>query len=42
MDHRVLAHYGGDLGLANVHPPALHRLREHQRRHPTGRPEATR
>ncbi|GAA4561634.1 fatty acid desaturase [Micromonospora coerulea] len=31
MDHRVLAHYGGDLELANVHPPALRRLRERQR-----------
>ncbi|SCL56848.1 alkane 1-monooxygenase [Micromonospora chersina] len=28
MDHRVLAHYGGDLELANVHPPARDRLRE--------------
>ncbi|PSK63883.1 Alkane 1-monooxygenase [Micromonospora sp. MH33] len=28
MDHRVLAHYGGDLALANVHPPARDRLRE--------------
>ncbi|TDC65332.1 alkane 1-monooxygenase [Micromonospora sp. KC207] len=27
MDHRVLAHYGGDLELANVHPPARARLR---------------
>jgi alkane 1-monooxygenase len=27
MDHRVLAHYGGDLELANVHPPARDRLR---------------
>ncbi|RKN49071.1 alkane 1-monooxygenase [Micromonospora endolithica] len=27
MDHRVLAHYEGDLGRANVHPPALARLR---------------
>lgn len=26
MDHRVLAHYGGDLRLANVHPPARARL----------------
>ncbi|MCW6003662.1 alkane 1-monooxygenase [Micromonospora sp. CPCC 205371] len=26
MDHRVLAHYGGDLSLANVHPPARARL----------------
>jgi alkane 1-monooxygenase len=26
MDHRVLAHYGGDLGLANVHPPERARL----------------
>ncbi|WP_446219276.1 alkane 1-monooxygenase [Micromonospora sp. IBHARD004] len=32
MDHRVLAHYGGDLGRANVHPPALRRLRERRRR----------
>ncbi|MFF5175817.1 alkane 1-monooxygenase [Micromonospora sp. NPDC000089] len=28
MDHRVLANYGGDLALANVHPPARRRLRE--------------
>jgi alkane 1-monooxygenase len=21
MDHRVLAHYGGDVSLANIHPP---------------------
>jgi alkane 1-monooxygenase len=27
MDHRVLAHYDGDLDLANVHPPARDRLR---------------
>ncbi|MBV1852967.1 alkane 1-monooxygenase [Catellatospora tritici] len=27
MDRRVLAHYAGDLTLANVHPPALARLR---------------
>ncbi|MFI7434245.1 alkane 1-monooxygenase [Micromonospora haikouensis] len=27
MDHRVLAHYGGDLESANVHPPARARLR---------------
>jgi alkane 1-monooxygenase len=26
MDHRVLAHYGGDLTLANLHPPARDRL----------------
>ncbi|XTZ16462.1 alkane 1-monooxygenase [Micromonospora echinospora] len=26
MDHRVLAHYGGDLSRANVHPPARRRL----------------
>ncbi|MFI6228341.1 alkane 1-monooxygenase [Micromonospora echinospora] len=26
MDHRVLAHYGGDPSRANVHPPARHRL----------------
>jgi alkane 1-monooxygenase len=26
MDHRVLAHYGGDLSRANVHPPARERL----------------
>ncbi|GAB3802473.1 alkane 1-monooxygenase [Micromonospora zhanjiangensis] len=25
MDHRVLAHYGGDPALANVHPPARDR-----------------
>jgi len=25
MDHRVLAHYGGDVTLANVHPPARQR-----------------
>ncbi|MEH0841967.1 alkane 1-monooxygenase [Micromonospora sp. CPCC 205711] len=31
MDHRVLAHYGGELELANVHPPALRRLRERRR-----------
>ncbi|MEV4489698.1 alkane 1-monooxygenase [Micromonospora coxensis] len=34
MDHRVLAHYGGDLALANVHPPALRRLRERRDRRP--------
>ncbi|SCG51395.1 alkane 1-monooxygenase [Micromonospora halophytica] len=34
MDRRVLAHYGGDLGLANVHPPALRRLRERHDRRP--------
>lgn len=28
MDPRVLAHYGGDLSLANVHPRAAERLRE--------------
>jgi alkane 1-monooxygenase len=28
MDRRVVAHYDGDLGLANVHPPAERRLRE--------------
>ncbi|MGC4807419.1 alkane 1-monooxygenase [Micromonospora sp. DT233] len=28
MDHRVIAHYGGDLAQANVHPPARARLRE--------------
>ncbi|BCB89322.1 hypothetical protein Psuf_066350 [Phytohabitans suffuscus] len=28
MDPKVLAHYGGDLALANVHPPAVRRLRE--------------
>ncbi|HEX6498760.1 MAG TPA: alkane 1-monooxygenase [Micromonosporaceae bacterium] len=27
MDRRVVAHYGGDLSRANVHPPALARLR---------------
>ncbi len=26
MDHRVVAHYGGDVTLANVHPPARERL----------------
>ena len=26
MDHRVLAHYGGDVTLANLHPPARKRL----------------
>ena len=26
MDKRVVAHYGGDLSLANVHPPAAARL----------------
>ncbi|GLY21394.1 alkane 1-monooxygenase [Micromonospora sp. NBRC 101691] len=26
MDHRVLAHYGGDPSRANVHPPARRRL----------------
>jgi alkane 1-monooxygenase len=25
MDHRVLAHYGGDITLANIHPPARQR-----------------
>ncbi|RQW89603.1 alkane 1-monooxygenase [Micromonospora globispora] len=39
MDHRVLAHYGGDLERANVHPPALRRLRERQRRRPATTPE---
>ncbi|WP_405112020.1 alkane 1-monooxygenase [Micromonospora sp. NBC_01405] len=28
MDRRVLAHYGGELDLANVHPPARARLRK--------------
>jgi alkane 1-monooxygenase len=27
MDPKVLAHYGGDLTLANVHAPAARRLR---------------
>ncbi|WP_320064758.1 alkane 1-monooxygenase [Micromonospora sp. RTGN7] len=36
MDHRVLAHYGGDLELANVHPPARRRLRKR-----LGRPAGT-
>ncbi|MDQ7909430.1 alkane 1-monooxygenase [Phytohabitans sp. ZYX-F-186] len=27
MDPRVVAHYGGDLSLANLHPPATRRLR---------------
>jgi alkane 1-monooxygenase len=36
MDPKVLAHYGGDLSLANVHPPAAGRLR---RRFP-GQPTA--
>ncbi|WP_229401314.1 alkane 1-monooxygenase [Micromonospora okii] len=31
MDRRVLAHYGGDLELANVHPPARARLRRRLR-----------
>ncbi|GIF85321.1 alkane 1-monooxygenase [Catellatospora bangladeshensis] len=35
MDRRVLAHYGGDLGAANVHPPALTRLTT---RHPAAAP----
>jgi alkane 1-monooxygenase len=26
MDHRVLAHYGGDVTLANIHPPARQRV----------------
>ena len=39
MDHRVLAHYDGDLERANVHPPALRRLRERQRRRPATTPE---
>jgi alkane 1-monooxygenase len=26
MDHRVVAHYGGDISLANVHPPARKQL----------------
>jgi alkane 1-monooxygenase len=26
MDHRVVEHYGGDVSLANVHPPARARL----------------
>ena len=25
MDHRVLAHYGGDVTLANIHPPSARR-----------------
>ncbi|MGC9665951.1 alkane 1-monooxygenase [Planosporangium sp. 12N6] len=33
MDPRVIAHYGGDLTLANVHRPALERLRA---RYPRG------
>jgi alkane 1-monooxygenase len=32
MDPRVLAHYGGDLSLANVHPRAAERLRERYQR----------
>ncbi|MGS2614418.1 alkane 1-monooxygenase [Micromonospora sp. LZ34] len=32
MDHRVVEHYGGDIERANVHRPALPRLRERQRR----------
>ena len=35
MDRRVLAHYSGDLGAANVHPPALTRLTT---RHPAAAP----
>lgn len=31
MDRRVLAHYGQDLSAANVHPPALARLRSRHR-----------
>ncbi|MCI4065022.1 alkane 1-monooxygenase [Micromonospora sp. R77] len=38
MDDRVLAHYDGDLGRANVHPPALRRLRERRRRGPAATP----
>ncbi|MGW5671896.1 alkane 1-monooxygenase [Micromonospora sp. NPDC003776] len=38
MDHRVLAHYGGDLELANVHPPARDRLWERGRAVSPGRP----
>jgi alkane 1-monooxygenase len=26
MDHRVVAHYAGDITLANVHPPAREKL----------------
>jgi len=26
MDHRVVAHYGGDLSKANIHPPARERI----------------
>ena len=26
MDHRVVAHYGGDVTLANIHPPARERV----------------
>ncbi|WBC14799.1 alkane 1-monooxygenase [Micromonospora sp. WMMA1998] len=31
MDHRVLAHYDGDLSAANVHPPARARLTRRSR-----------
>jgi alkane 1-monooxygenase len=34
MDPRVLAHYGGDLSLANVHPPARARLAARYRAQP--------
>jgi alkane 1-monooxygenase len=26
MDHRVVAHYGGDVTLANIHPPKRDQL----------------
>ena len=34
MDPKVLAHYGGDLSLANVHAPAARRLRDRYPRQP--------
>ncbi|WP_433348661.1 alkane 1-monooxygenase [Micromonospora sp. CA-111912] len=41
MDRRVLAHYGGELDLANVHPPARARLRKRLGQPAPGTPAQT-
>ncbi|MEV1287342.1 alkane 1-monooxygenase [Micromonospora sp. NPDC049679] len=40
MDPKVVAHYGGDLSLANVHRPALARLRDRYAGSPWSAPTA--
>ncbi|MGC4891453.1 alkane 1-monooxygenase [Micromonospora sp. DT227] len=40
MDHRVLAHYRGDLSAANVHPPARDRMRARLARAGAAEPSA--